>query len=343
MRESSVRPVRPLLLAPLCLALVLPVLLGAAACTGSSAGPEDPGLAPRGTTMTTAKPTRQNLTNQVSLSGKVTLNPVFGLAAPVAGQVRYLTVRTPTTTPTKPTTVATIVVSGKVVAKIDVPAGSTFSGRLVDDRSTVAAGTPVVSAKRVGYGIVADIDGGQAYKISDALATVQAQIAGGPGPFGCTVLGTIAALPEGTVPDPPAPPVTDPSAAPGGPVIKRPDVPTTGGTSSEPTGLRLVCVAAADVKLINGVSATLQVVTATVSNVLVLPVEAVAGSQGKGKVDVLRPDGSRETRDVTLGLTDGRVVEITSGLTGDETVAVPGPNLPPADPRGDGNFPGGKG
>jgi hypothetical protein len=334
-----VRPLRPLLLA---VALPVVILLGTTACTGGTAGPDDPSLAPRGTTMTTAKPTRQNLTNQVSLSGKVTLNPVFGLAAPVAGQVRYLTVRTPTTTPTKPTTVANIVVNGKVVAKVDVPAGSTFSGRLVDDRSTVAAGTPIVSAKRVGYGIVADIDGSQAYKISDALATVQAQIAGGPGPFGCTVLGTIAALPEGTVPDPPAPPATDPSAPPGGPVIKIPEAPP-GGPSSEPTGLRLVCIAAADVKLINGVSATLQVVTATVSNVLVLPVEAVAGSQGKGKVDVLRPDGSRETRDVTLGLTDGRVVEITSGLTGDETVAVPGPNLPPAEPRGDPNFPGGKG
>ncbi len=31
-----------------------------------------------------------------------------------------------------------------------------------------------------------------------------------------------------------------------------------------------------------------------------------------------------------LGLTDGKVVEIKSGLTGDETVAVPGPNLPAA-------------
>ena len=39
-------------------------------------------------------------------------------------------------------------------------------------------------------------------------------------------------------------------------------------------------------------------------------------------------DGTRETRDVELGLTDGKVVQIKSGLTGDETIAVPGPNLP---------------
>ena len=74
---------------------------------------------------------------------------------------------------------------------------------------------------------------------------------------------------------------------------------------------------------------TLQVVTEKAANALVLPVEAVAGVQGRGKVDVVRPDKTRETRDVVLGLSDGKVVEIRSGLTGDETIAVPGPNLPP--------------
>ncbi len=70
-------------------------------------------------------------------------------------------------------------------------------------------------------------------------------------------------------------------------------------------------------------------------NALVLPVEAVAGSQGSSQVTVVRRDGSRETRVVVLGLTDGRVIQIKSGLTGDETVAVPGPNLPPAQNAGD--------
>jgi hypothetical protein len=86
------------------------------------------------------------------------------------------------------------------------------------------------------------------------------------------------------------------------------------------------------VKLINGAAATLEVVTARAANALVLPVEAVAGTQGRGKVDLVRPDRTRETRDVVLGLSDGKVVEIKSGLTGEETIAVPGPNLPPAKP-----------
>jgi hypothetical protein len=278
--------------------------------------------------MTTVQPTRQDLANRVSLNGKVTLNPVFGLVSPVVGQVRYLDVKAPQSTPTKPTKVATVKSADGKSHDIEVPAGAVFAGRLVDDRSTVTAGMPIVSARQVGYGIVADIDGGQAYKISDALGSVQAQIKSGPGPFACAVLGTIAALPAGTIPAPPAPKASTPPTA--GPI----GAPQQGDTTqpSDPTGLRLVCTAPADVRLINGAAATLDVVTAKATNVLVLPVEAVAGLQGKGKVDVVKPDGTKETRDVVLGLTDGKVVEIKSGLTGTETIAVPGPNLPAAPP-----------
>ncbi|MDW5324923.1 efflux RND transporter periplasmic adaptor subunit [Plantactinospora sp. KLBMP9567] len=314
--------------------LVLLVAAGAA-CSESDPEARTPGLAARGTAMTTAKPARQDLDNRVSLAGKVTMNPVFGVVAPVAGQIRYRDVEPPESTPTKATRVASIWAKGRS-HRIDVPAGAVFAGRLVDDRSNVAAGMPVVSAKRIGYGLVAEIDGAQAYQISDSLATVQAQIKNGPGPFACKVLGTIAALPAGTIPDPPAPePSTGPSAGPGAPPVVPvgpPPDPRQPVQPSEPTGMRVVCTAPSNVKLINGATATLEVVTARARNALVLPVEAVAGGQGRGKVDVVGPDGNRETRDVVLGLSDGKVVQITSGLTGDETVAVPGPDLPPAKP-----------
>jgi hypothetical protein len=314
--------------------LVLVAVALLAGCDSAGAKTDPPGLAPRGTQMTTVKPSRQDLANTVSLSGKVTLSPIFGLVAPVAGQVRYLDVKPPQSTPTKPTKVATVVAGGKSYT-VEVPAGAVFAGRLVDDRSTVTAGMPIVSAKLAGYGIVAELDGGQAYKVSDVLGSVKAQIKNGPGPFACTPLGTIAALPAGTVPQQPAP-----STPPSGPPVKGPDPRGGDQQPSDPTGLRLVCTAPADVKLINGASATLEVVTAKATNALVLPVEAVAGSQGKGKVDVVKPDGTKETRDVVLGLSDGKVVEIKSGLTGDETIAVPGPNLPAAPPKDDPNNPG---
>ncbi len=86
--------------------------------------------------------------------------------------------------------------------------------------------------------------------------------------------------------------------------------------------------------MINGAAASIEVTTGKSAQALVVPVEAVAGQQGKGKVDVIGPDGSRRTTDVTLGLTDGKVIEVKSGLTGDEELAVPGPNLPEGQQQG---------
>lgn len=294
---------------------------GLVAC-GSDEKPSTPDLAQRGTAMTVVKPTRRDLSNKVSLTGKVVLNPVYGLVAPVDGEVRYLDVRPPTRTPTRATRVATVWDDDDKAHHIEVPAGSAFAGRLVDDRADVTAGMPVVSAKYAGYALVADLDGGQAYQIAGSSGTVTAQIKNGPGPFPCALLGTIAALPAGSVPEPPGPaPSASGSAAP--PPVREP-----GNTqNSEPTGLRLTCTGAADIKMINGAAATLEVVTQASTGVLTLPVEAVAGRQGKGQVDVVGADGQRQTREVVLGLTDGKVIEIRSGLTGDENVAVPGPNL----------------
>lgn len=311
------------------------VLVGAVASSCSSAAPEEPppDLAPRGTAITTVTPGRQDLANTVSLTGTVTMNPVFGIVAPVGGQVRYLTVRAPDGTPTEPTRVGSVWRDGEP-RWLDVPAGATFSGRLADDRATVPAGMPVASAKLAGYGIVAEIDGKQAYQISENLASVRAQIDNGPGPFRCKALGTIAALPEGTVPAPPPvepaePAAPPPSGPPAPPEPAQPVDPPVEEGGSEPTGLRLVCTAPPGTKLINGATARLEVVTARAKNALVVPVEAVAGRQGSGKVEVVESGGRRRVVDVGLGLTDGRVIQVRSGLTGTETLSVPGPNLPP--------------
>ncbi|GLZ28933.1 hypothetical protein Lesp02_11230 [Lentzea sp. NBRC 105346] len=295
------------------------------ACSASGPGEPNPELAPRGTTMTTVKPSRQDLTNKVSLTGKVTMNPMFGLVAPVAGQVRFLDVKAPSGTPAKPTRVANIWANG-TATPVEVPAGAVPGARLVDDKATVTAGMPIFSAKHAAYGIVADVAGDQAYKITDSLAEVTAQIKNGPGPFACAVLGTIAALPAGTVPETPTP--TEQKPPPSGPPTP-PGPPAEQQKPTEPTGLRVVCTPPADVKMVNGAAATVELITGKATGVLVVPVEAVAGTQGKGKVDVLK-DGQRQTTEVVLGLTDGKVVEVKSGLTGDEELAVPGPNLPEA-------------
>lgn len=288
--------------------------------------------------MTTVTPTRQDLTNSISLTGTVTMNPVFGLVAPIDGQMRYLDVKPATTTPTKPTRVGAVWAGGKPT-HVEVPAGATFSGRLVDDKAKVTAGMPIASAKLAGYGIVADISSDKAYQIADGLTGIQGQIKNGPGPFPCAVLGTIAALPAGTIPaPPPADPPADGQGQEGGagaggvvpPVVPEEQEEEPDQEGSAASGLRLVCTAPAGTKLINGAAATLEVVTQTAANALVVPVEAVAGGQGKGTVEVVNGDGTKQLVEVELGLTDGQVIEVRSGLTGEEKLSVPGPNLPPA-------------
>lgn len=315
--------------------VLLSALVLVSACTTSEATEPPPGLAERGTVMTTVTPTRQDLTNSVSLAGAVTMNPIFGLVAPVAGQMRYLDVKPPAATPTKPTKIGAVWANGKP-NNIEVPAGSTFAGRLVDDKAAVTVGMPIASAKLAGYGIVAEISSDKAYQIADGLTGVTAQIKNGPGPFPCAVLGTIAALPAGTIPAPPPadPPASDPAAgasgAPAPPADKAPQEEDPPAEGSSASGLRLVCTAPGDTKLINGAAVTLKIVTQTAANALVVPVEAVAGGQGKGTVEVVKDDGSTQLVEVALGLTDGQVIEVKSGLTGNEKLSVPGPNLPPA-------------
>ncbi|GAA1585997.1 hypothetical protein GCM10009828_007990 [Actinoplanes couchii] len=305
-------------------------------CTSESEAAQTPGLEARGTVLTTVQPARQDLTNQISLAGKVTINPVFGLAAPAAGEIRYVD-RKPSTTPVdRRTWVATVWVKGSP-RRVEIPIGSVMAGRLMDDRAPVSKGMPVVSAKHIGYGIVADIDSAQAYRISGSVESIKAQIKNGPGPFECEPVGTIAALPAGSLPAPKPSATTNPApGSSGAPAPESGEDPgaATGGEGSEPTGLQVVCVAPAKTRLINGSDVTLDVITGRAENALVLPVEAVAGLSGKGKVDlVIGADKQRKTIDVELGISDGKVVEIKKGLVGSETIAVPGPNLPTPAPE----------
>ncbi|MFG1603334.1 efflux RND transporter periplasmic adaptor subunit [Actinoplanes sp. NPDC049265] len=323
-------------------AIAVAALVALGGCGGSAEGVETPGLDAPGTVLTTVKPVRQDVVNKISLTGKVGIDPVFGIVSPHNGEVRYLD-KKPTATPVdEDTWVASVWWDGERT-EVEIPKGSMLAGRLMPDKARVTEGMPIVSAKHAGYGIVAEIDSAQAYRLNGAAQSIRGQIKNGPGPFDCKPLGTVAALPEGTVPEPKPDPTTPPAGQPG---ASAPPQAQTGGDQtqpetpaggSEPTGLRLVCTAPKNIKLINGAEVTLEVITGKAKKALVLPIEAVAGSQGKGKVDLVADGHTRKTVDVVLGLTDGRFIEIKSGLKGGETVAVPGPDLPDAPPAGDPN------
>ncbi|MFC9090090.1 HlyD family efflux transporter periplasmic adaptor subunit [Nocardiopsis dassonvillei] len=96
-------------------------------------------------------------------------------------------------------------------------------------------------------------------------------------------------------------------------------------------GAELACRVPADLEVFEGVQGQLSVSTGAATNAIVIPVTAVRGTAGSGEVVVVGEDGTEETREVVLGVSDGSSVEVTEGLSIGETVLDP----IPLDPRFD--------
>jgi len=80
-----------------------------------------------------------------------------------------------------------------------------------------------------------------------------------------------------------------------------------------------------DVRLLSGMTADVEVISAETRGALLVPVEALNGSpEGSYSVYVLQADGTLEEREVEVGLTDAVNAEILSGLELGETVRIEG-------------------
>ncbi len=71
-----------------------------------------------------------------------------------------------------------------------------------------------------------------------------------------------------------------------------------------------------------GMSAQVEILVAQLDNVLAVPVQAVVQTQGKDYVFVMLPDGGYDQREVKVGVTNQRLVEIKEGLKAGEDVAM---------------------
>jgi hypothetical protein len=168
---------------------------------------------------------------------------------------------------------------------------------LVPDGMRVAAQVPVVLVRYGGFAVRARLPAADAYRMYDGPDDARAQITGGPGPTTCK------------------------------PVTPEPEGPT-GSDDAGPTSGSLVvlCLLPSNAKVISGLRAVLGLRTAVRHNVLVLPVQAVAGQSGKGLVSKL-VNGVAVATQVRLGITDGVVIEIVSGLREGDLVSPYGPHL----------------
>ncbi|MDO5053660.1 MAG: HlyD family efflux transporter periplasmic adaptor subunit [Pseudoclavibacter sp.] len=168
-------------------------------------------------------------------------------------------------------------------------------------RQEVTAGQVVVRVTPSTLIVEGNIPAAQRYRLAEQPSGAQVTIPGGPEAFECTDLRIDSGSAEQGTED----------AQTAG------QASTTDGASSRS---RVSCRVPDGVQAFAGLEATMLVHAGVVEDVLTLPTTAVRGASGSGRVIVLGADGSREERQVVLGLSDGTVIEIREGLVEGERV-----------------------
>jgi len=206
--------------------------------------------------------------------------------------------------------------SGSVVEHDDTLAVRLDSGRelivgerarierlLVEPGADVVAGLPLAEAVHEGFALRAPVTGEDLLRLAasaegvtelDPSGRAEGEVLGSSGPFACDLVD-------------PVPSSTDPALVQEGDSF-------------------LACAIPASVRVLTGMTGQLVVTLATHEDVLSLPLEAVAGTVDRARVSV-RDGEEIVEREVTLGGSNGYVVEIVEGLREGDEVLVPSPSL----------------
>lgn len=271
--------------------------------------------------------TRATVENLVTLQGAVSADPAVPVKATAAGQVSRLWVaignrieqgapvldivsEIPAAVPADPGA-ATPPPTRRITTVRAVVAGAVTTLDVLADQQ-VAVGDTVASVSPGTLTVTASLSQDQQFRLLTAPTVALVTVPGGPAPFDC------AEIRIGQPPADAAPAAPDPYA-------NGPPAPATGA---------LTCRVPPGPTVFAGMSATVAVQAGIATDVLVLPVTAVAGSIQTGTVWSPEPDGTSTERPVTLGLTDGQQVEILDGLAEGERVLefVPNTDVPADQP-----------
>ncbi len=166
-------------------------------------------------------------------------------------------------------------------------AGTVIELNLVAGQST-SIGGDVATLSPQRFHVLSTVEPVQLYRLINAPTEATVTITGGPAPFSCTGL-------------------------------------TTQVSDDGTTSVR--CAIPADQVVFPGLPAELTVAVGSVDDALIVPTTAVKGGAGSGVVWIDAGDGTEPTeRPVTLGITDGTMVEVLDGLTEGELIRqfVPG-------------------
>jgi hypothetical protein len=191
------------------------------------------------------------------------------------------------------------------------------------------------------FTISGSVDAAQQYRLLSKPASAEISVVGGPAPFRCpaVVLKSVASDSSGSLGG------SGTSGLPGGAGMSVPFAAAIpGGGAAEQGGAStgtISCAVPSGVEVFAGLGATMTVTAGQVTNVITVPLTSVEGSVREGSV-WLAPMGAAsgpaagapaggttgepQQRKVQLGLNDGSVVEIVSGLAEGEAVLefIPG-------------------
>jgi multidrug efflux pump subunit AcrA (membrane-fusion protein) len=171
---------------------------------------------------------------------------------------------------------------------VQSPIAGTVSLTVVEG-DPLADGTVVALVQPRDYEMVARIDPHLLYRLYEQPEKIVVALDHGPAPFECPFLWLGS---------------TDP-------------------TNPYDAAVELRCAIPGEIRAFPGVRGKLGVTTGRVDDVVVIPLSAVIGDADIGIV-VVEAAGRRERRTVSLGLTDGVVVEIIDGLrAGEEVIDLP--------------------
>ncbi|RJL22097.1 peptidase M23 [Bailinhaonella thermotolerans] len=162
----------------------------------------------------------------------------------------------------------------------------------------VGPGDSVMQIDRGRYRAVAPVQPKEVYRLYDRPKSIKLAIDHGPAPFKCPLI-SYGAAGGGK---------SDAEQGPGG------------GGGDGGASVQVSCRVPHGIKVFSGVQAKMSVITDSAEGAILVPTSAVLGQAGKGKVTVVHADGRRETRAVKLGINDGKMVEVRSGLSVGEQI-----------------------
>ncbi len=238
---------------------------------------------------------RQSVVDELTLEGTIARDDAVKLRSEVEGTVSEVRVAA-----------GDAVIAGQVLMTIKqsspaktievrAPEAGEVTEIAVVKGQGASIGAELATLSPARYHVQSTVEPVQLYRLLNAPTEGQVTIQGGPAPFPCTGL-TVRVAEDGTT--------------------------------------SITCAVPSDQTVFVGLRTQLSIHVSTVDDALVVPTTAVRGGAGSGVVWVDAGTGTDpEERTVELGVSDGTVVEVRSGLTEGEQVRefVPGlasPNEP---------------